>query len=148
MSSKDTHAERLARHLAEVENRRDAQWELHHGGVRLNAKGQRYTTGEKNRLRQWFTFHHFDGARAVYRRGVIAKRNAQMESLYGAPLSGGFLSRFWQTILRFVVRMTPTVRRLERERRTAQEVKHRFSRTKYANPVVGRRHQMNTRRAG
>jgi len=109
-----------------------------------------FVTGEENRLRQHRAWHGINGARATYRRMVIAKRQAQLEALYGtAPTDTHWLARFWSLVLRTVARATPTVIRLERERREMQEIRHaRLSRSRY-NPLPHqRRRATNQRKAG
>ena len=104
--------------------------------------------GENNRIVQ---ADRWARGRAVWRQMVIDKREAQLLRLQGvARASGktGLLGWLYHHILRVVALVSPTTRRLERERRTAQEMRHsRLSRSKYA-PGVHQHRQFNARRSG
>ncbi len=88
--------------------------------------------------------------RALWRQMVTDKRNAQVAKLYGGQHGynrAGLLGWLYDKILRIVAAISPTTRRLDRERRTAQEMRHsRLSRSKY-NPGIHQRRSFNQRRA-
>ena len=87
--------------------------------------------------------------RAIYRQMVTDKREEQIRRIQGfAPKDrAGLFGWLYSHIMRVVAAMSPTSRRIERDRRAAQEMRHsRLSRSKY-QPGVHQRKQFNQRRA-
>ena len=108
---------------------------------------QGYTYGDDNRRQQ---ADRWTRGRAFWRQMVIDKREAQVRRLTGASPATrtGLLGWLYHHILRVVAMVSPTTRRLERERRVAQEMRHsRLSRSKYS-PGTHQRRAFNARRSG
>ena len=80
--------------------------------------------------------------RALYRQWVADKRDTQIRRLYGHGPTGrtGLFGRLYAMMLRIVASFSPVTRRLERERKVAQEMRHsRLARSKYAPGLHQRR---------
>ena len=109
--------------------------------------GLSFIHGDDNRRQQT---DRWTRGRVLWRQIVLDKREAQIRQLTGVvpATRAGLFGWLYSHILRIVAAVSPTSRRLERDRRTAQEMRHsRLSRSKY-QPGVHQRRQFNARRAG
>jgi hypothetical protein len=108
--------------------------------------GQSCISGAANRTAQ---VERWVRGRAIYRQYVLDKRDAQMRRLTGAPVGNraGLLGWLYDRLLRIVAIVSPTSRRLEREKRVAQEQRHTAWMRSQTNPMSHQRRRVFNRKA-